>query len=123
MSGSLHRLHERPPDALSSPSGCYLEVIQDTRGVGGRRLPASGSAPGEGPSIRTLTTSTGERIEWPRYAGAGSPKPDFDGDLDYAPLWAGESVGVVNDILPAGEIVRLLSRDAAAALAAAKQST
>jgi len=32
-------------------------------------------------------------------------------------------VGVVNDILPAGEIVRLLSRDAAAALAAAKQST
>ena len=77
----------------------------------------------EGTSIGNLTTSTGELIEWPRYAGAGTPKPDFDGDIDFAPLWAGESVSVVNDILPAGEIVRRLSRDAARALAAAKYST
>jgi nitronate monooxygenase/enoyl-[acyl-carrier protein] reductase II len=43
--------------------------------------------------------------------------PDFDGDLDYAPLWAGESCSVVNEIKPAGEIVRELVRDAEAALA------
>jgi hypothetical protein len=42
--------------------------------------------------------------------------PDFDGDLDYAPLWAGESCSVVNDIKPAGEIVHELVRDAEAAL-------
>ncbi len=79
--------------------------------------PSPGERPGEGTPIGTLTTSTGERFDWPRYAGAGSPKPDFDGDLDYAPLWAGESVSVVNDIAPAGEIVRRLARDATAALA------
>src|SRR5207248_2494413 len=73
--------------------------------------PPSGQRPGEGTSIGHLTTSTGERVEWPRYAGAGTPKPDFDGDLDYAPLWAGESVSAVNDILPAGEIVRRLALD------------
>jgi NAD(P)H-dependent flavin oxidoreductase YrpB (nitropropane dioxygenase family) len=78
--------------------------------------PPSGRRPGEGTSIGELRTSTGEVIEWPRYAGAGSPKPDFEGDLDYAPLWAGESVSAVNDVLPAGEIVRRLVRDAEASL-------
>jgi hypothetical protein len=37
-------------------------------------------------------------------------------DIEYPPLWAGESCGVVNDIKPAGEIVRDLVRDAEAAL-------
>lgn len=32
--------------------------------------------------------------------------PDFDGDVEYAPLWAGESCSVVNDVKPAGHIVR-----------------
>jgi len=41
---------------------------------------------------------------------------DFDGDVEDAPLWAGESCGVVNDIKPAGAIVRDLARDAEAAL-------
>jgi hypothetical protein len=39
----------------------------------------------------------------------------FDGELDYAPLWAGESCSVVNDIKPASVIVDELVRDAAAA--------
>jgi len=78
--------------------------------------PPPGRRPGEGTPIGTLTTSTGGRIEWPRYAGAGTPRPDFDGDLDYAPLWAGESVSVVNDIVAAAEIVSRLASDAAAAL-------
>jgi nitronate monooxygenase/enoyl-[acyl-carrier protein] reductase II len=40
----------------------------------------------------------------------------FDGDLDYAPLWAGESCAVVNDVQPAAAIVHRLVEDAAAAL-------
>ena len=40
----------------------------------------------------------------------------FDGELDYAPLWAGESCSVVNDVQPAAGIVRQLAEDAAAAL-------
>lgn len=78
--------------------------------------PPPGQRPGEGTSIGKLG-----KVDWPRYAGAGTPKPDFEGDLDYAPLWAGESVSVVNDILPAGEIVRRLAQDAEAALAGADQ--
>ena len=79
--------------------------------------PPAGQRPGEGTSIGKLGISTGEMIDSPRYAGAGTPKPDFEVDLEYAPLWAGESVDVVNDILPAGEIVRRLARQAERALA------
>jgi hypothetical protein len=41
--------------------------------------------------------------------------PDFEGELDLAPMWAGESCTVVNDIKPAGEIVRELVAGALAA--------
>jgi NAD(P)H-dependent flavin oxidoreductase YrpB (nitropropane dioxygenase family) len=44
--------------------------------------------------------------------------PDFDGDPDDAPMWAGESAGAVNDVKPAAEIVRDLVREAEVALAA-----
>jgi hypothetical protein len=43
----------------------------------------------------------------------------FEGNPELAPMWAGESCSVVKQIKPAGEIVRELARDAAAALAAA----
>jgi nitronate monooxygenase len=78
--------------------------------------PPSGQRPGEGTSIGKRQLSTGVVQEWPRYA-IGTAPPDFDGDIEYAPLWAGESCTVVNDIKPAGEIVRDLVRDAEAALA------
>jgi NAD(P)H-dependent flavin oxidoreductase YrpB (nitropropane dioxygenase family) len=77
--------------------------------------PAPGHRPGEGSSVGTMLLSSGETFELPRYAGAGSPLVGFEGDLDYPALWAGESVGVVNDVLPAAEIVRRLAEDAAAA--------
>lgn len=74
------------------------------------------SGPGEGTSIgHRMGISTGELMEWPRYA-VGPPAPEFDGDLDSAPLRAGESCSVVNDIKPAGVIVRDLVRDASAVL-------
>jgi hypothetical protein len=37
---------------------------------------------------------------------------DFHGDVAYAPLWAGESVGMVRQIEPAAVIVRRLVREA-----------
>ncbi|MDQ2942410.1 MAG: nitronate monooxygenase [Candidatus Dormibacteraeota bacterium] len=77
--------------------------------------PPTGKRPGEGTSIGKKTMPSGEFADWPRYA-IGSAPPDFDGDIEYAPLWAGESCGVVNDIKPAGYIVRDLVRDAEAAL-------
>jgi nitronate monooxygenase len=77
--------------------------------------PPSGSRTGEGTSIGRRRLSNGEWTEMPRYA-MGTVPSDFDGDVDYAPLWAGESCGFVNDIKPASEIVRDLVRDAEAAL-------
>src|SRR5207245_10216600 len=78
--------------------------------------PPRGRRPGEGTSIGQRRMRTGELAEWPRYA-IGTPPPDFESDIEYAPLWAGESCSVVNDIKPAAEIVRDLVRDAVAALA------
>jgi len=77
--------------------------------------PPPGKRPGEGTPIGTRRIASGELIAWPRYA-AGMATPDFDGDVEDAPLWAGESCGVVDDIRPAGAIVRDLARDAEAAL-------
>lgn len=78
--------------------------------------PTSGQRPGEGTSIGRKTMTSGKVRDWPRYA-VGMATPDFDGDVGFAPMWAGESCSVVNDIKPAGEIVRDLVRDAAEALA------
>ena len=80
--------------------------------------PPSGKRPGEGTSIGRRRIGSGAIVDWPRYAIGVAP-PDFDGDIEYAPLWAGESCSVVNDIKPAGDIVRDLARDADAILATA----
>lgn len=64
---------------------------------------------------------SGETAEWLRYA-PGMATPEFDGDIEYAPLWAGESCSVVNDVKPAAQIVGELVRDAAQALAASTAS-
>ena len=79
--------------------------------------PPTGERPGEGESIGSRRVGTGAVAEWPRYA-VGMATPDFTGDVEDAPLWAGESCSVVTEVKPAGEIVRDLLRDAAAALAA-----
>jgi len=73
--------------------------------------PPPGERPGEGTSIGKRHLRSGEVQEWPRYA-IGVVHPGFEGDIDYAPMWAGESCSVVNDIKPAGEIVHELVRDA-----------
>jgi hypothetical protein len=53
--------------------------------------------------------------DWPRYA-VGAIPPDFEGDFERVPMFAGESCDVVKEIRPAAEIVRDLVRDAEAAL-------
>jgi nitronate monooxygenase len=77
--------------------------------------PPRGSKPGEGKSIGKRSNAMGERVDWLRYA-VGTAPPDFDGDIEYAPLWAGESCSVVNDIKPAAQIVSDLVREAEAEL-------
>jgi nitronate monooxygenase/enoyl-[acyl-carrier protein] reductase II len=80
--------------------------------------PPPGQRPGEGTSIGKRRMRSGELVDWPRYA-VGTAPPDFDGDIEYAPMWAGESCSVVNDVKPAGEIIRDLVRDAEASMARA----
>ena len=75
-----------------------------------------GSKPGEGTSIGHRTNPMGKRVDWMRYS-IGTAPADFDGDIEYTPLWAGESCSVVNDIKPAGRIVSDLVREAEAELA------
>jgi nitronate monooxygenase/enoyl-[acyl-carrier protein] reductase II len=77
--------------------------------------PPPGKRPREGTLIGTRLGNSGQRMDWPRYA-VGVAGPDFDGDIDDAPLWAGESCTVVNDIKPAAQIVRDLVDEAEAAL-------
>ena len=76
--------------------------------------PPPGQRPGEGTFVGTMRLASGQTFEIPRYAGAGSPLVGFEGDLDYPAMWAGESVEVVKDVLPAGAIVRRLAQTAAA---------
>lgn len=76
--------------------------------------PPSGERPGEGTVIGTLRLPWGDH-EWQRYA-SGMLVPDFDGDPEYAPMWAGESCEVVGDVKPAAEIVAELVRDAEGAI-------
>jgi NAD(P)H-dependent flavin oxidoreductase YrpB (nitropropane dioxygenase family) len=78
--------------------------------------PPPGQRPGEGSPIGTFRGPGGKLVPWPRYA-VGVATADFDGDIEYAPLWAGQSCSVVNDLKPAATIVRDLVRDAETALA------
>ncbi|HET9448879.1 MAG TPA: nitronate monooxygenase [Steroidobacteraceae bacterium] len=66
--------------------------------------PPSGQRPGEG-AIVGRAPLAGRMFDVPRYF-VGSPMQGFEGDLDYTVLYAGESCDLVNDIKPAGAIVR-----------------
>jgi nitronate monooxygenase len=89
------------------------KVVEEWEAAG---RPPPGRRPGEGSTIGMYRYPWGEEEPWGRYE-VGMPIPGFQGDIDYAPLWAGTSVSEVRDIKPAGEIVRDLVREAEAALA------
>lgn len=88
------------------------KVVREWEAAG---RPPPGHRPGEDNPIGKRRRPWGGVQEWPRYA-VGMIPPDFDGDPDDAPMWAGESVGSVNDIKPAAQIISELVRDAEAAL-------
>jgi len=72
--------------------------------------PASGNRPGEGQSIGTMR---GRGIEVPlvKYTVA-APAEYIEGDLESLPFYAGESVSLVRQILPAQEIVKKIAEEA-----------
>jgi NAD(P)H-dependent flavin oxidoreductase YrpB (nitropropane dioxygenase family) len=63
--------------------------------------PPSGARPGEGEVI-ARSRSVGEIVRYQCY----TPGADFEGDIDALSLFAGQSVGLVSEIKPAGDIVR-----------------
>jgi NAD(P)H-dependent flavin oxidoreductase YrpB (nitropropane dioxygenase family) len=69
--------------------------------------PASGQRPGEGEVIAT-SQSSGPIVRYQSY----TPGVDVEGDIDALSLWAGQSVGLVSKLQPAGEIVREIAEEA-----------
>ncbi len=72
--------------------------------------PPTGQRPGEGVTFAT-TAIAGTRIDMPRYH-IFMPLEGFEGDMEYAALYSGQSCSLVNDIKPAAEIMRELVRNA-----------
>jgi len=73
--------------------------------------------PGEGETIATW--DDGEPIL--RYE-ASSPFDAIVGDVEALPLWAGQSVGTIREIMPAAEIVRRVADEAILALDRARSA-
>jgi nitronate monooxygenase len=72
--------------------------------------PPSGERPGEGTTIGVYNGVNGP-VDVPRWASF-MMTPLFDGDVELGPMWAGESVALVDEVLPAAEIVRRIAREA-----------
>jgi NAD(P)H-dependent flavin oxidoreductase YrpB (nitropropane dioxygenase family) len=73
--------------------------------------PPSGKRPGEGEVIAT-SRSSGEIVRYQSY----TPGPDAEGDIDALSMWAGQGVGLVSRVQPAGDIVREIVEEARAIL-------
>jgi NAD(P)H-dependent flavin oxidoreductase YrpB (nitropropane dioxygenase family) len=73
--------------------------------------PASGHRPGEGEVIGNAPP-VGPILRYQSY----TPGVAAEGDIDAMSLWAGQSVGLVSKVQPAGEIVREIMDDARAIL-------
>jgi NAD(P)H-dependent flavin oxidoreductase YrpB (nitropropane dioxygenase family) len=72
--------------------------------------PAAGGRPGEGEIIGTLDDEPIRRYE------SASIQDGVEGDVEAMSLWAGQSVGLVDSIEPAGDIVRRVTTEAVAIL-------
>jgi len=73
--------------------------------------PPSGKRPGEGEVIASSRAS-GPIVRYQSY----TPGADAEGDIDALSLWAGQSVGLVSKLLPAGDIVREIADEAQSTL-------
>jgi NAD(P)H-dependent flavin oxidoreductase YrpB (nitropropane dioxygenase family) len=95
------------------PGQAMRALVNDGARVAlGRELEAIRDAEGQ---IIGSTVLNGQRIPAPRYS-AILPTREFDGDIEQACLTAGQSAGNIEEILPAGEIIRRMTIEAKAAL-------
>jgi NAD(P)H-dependent flavin oxidoreductase YrpB (nitropropane dioxygenase family) len=95
------------------PDQAMRAIVNDGARVAlGREADAVRDAEGQ---IIGSTVLNGQKIPLPRYS-AILPTRDFDGDIEQACLTAGQSAGNIDEILPAGEIVRRMRSEARAAL-------
>ena len=78
--------------------------------------PPSGSRPGEGEVI-ARSARAGDIVRYQSY----TPGVDAEGDIDALSLWAGQSVGLVSQVKPAGVIVREIVEQAQMTLASLHQ--
>jgi NAD(P)H-dependent flavin oxidoreductase YrpB (nitropropane dioxygenase family) len=69
--------------------------------------PPSGDRPGEGDVIGN-SRSIGPIVRYQSY----TPGADAEGEIDAMSLWAGQSVGLVTKLQPAGDIVREIAEQA-----------
>ena len=76
--------------------------------------PVSGRRPGEGDQAGVIRRS-GAEIPLVRYSVA-PPSEYMQGDIEGLPFYAGQSVGLVHEIMPAGAIVRSIAREACAVI-------
>src|SRR6476646_3572368 len=95
------------PDA---PHRTLRNGLIDAWEAGGR--PGPGARAGEGDVVGR--TAAGDPIS--RHQSV-SPAEGFEGDVDELPMWAGQSVGALHEVLPAGEIVRAIVAEAEQTLA------
>ena len=96
------------------------KVVREWEAAG---RPPTGKRPGEDAPIgRRRRPWSSDLQEWPRYA-VGMIPPDFEGDPEEGPMWAGLSVDSIHSIEPAAEIVRDLVREAEAVLEPADSQT
>jgi NAD(P)H-dependent flavin oxidoreductase YrpB (nitropropane dioxygenase family) len=72
--------------------------------------PESGKRPGEGQPVGSYK-STGPDVPLVRYS-VMTPTDNIEGDVEQLPFYAGMSVNLVNDIMPAAGIVRRIAREA-----------
>jgi nitronate monooxygenase len=73
--------------------------------------PSPGSRPGEGEVVARARGSEVVRYEFE------NPLPGMTGNVEALALYAGQSAGIIREILPAGEIVRRMAAEAEAVLA------
>jgi NAD(P)H-dependent flavin oxidoreductase YrpB (nitropropane dioxygenase family) len=76
--------------------------------------PPTGKRPGEGELVAQLRMGE-QAVELQRYT-VFPPSTDVQGDLDSLPFYAGQSVNLVDEIRPAGEIVRAIASEAEAVI-------
>ena len=74
--------------------------------------PDAGGRPGEGEAVGTMPVA-GQTIELTRYS-IFMPMDGFVGDLEDQALYCGQSCALINEILPAAEIVRTLTEGVSA---------